>query len=149
VPLGSYVENVALATVKLQGFKLSTFWDRIFVLVVWSGVPVVFAQSGKIVEQKRVSQVRRDVITVAAQILLADGKTAIEELKLLEKIAASHHMKQEEVNSIIYGLQNGEVYIPAPFNSKESWSLLQSAARMALCDNELSPEEEKCLDALA
>ncbi|MEW6709855.1 MAG: TIM44-like domain-containing protein [Candidatus Riflebacteria bacterium] len=239
VPLGSYVENVALAIVKLQGFKLSTFWDRIFVLVVWSGVPVIFAQSGKIVEQKRVSQVRRDVmvmirrhgsqtdlkntltsahchncggplsssftvqcgycnsilnegtgswileritsegdpeyikilesksaakvedhedaeirsardvITVAAQILLADGKTAIEELKLLEKIAASHHMKQEEVNSIIYGLQNGEVYIPAPANSKESWSLLQSAARMALCDNDLSPEEEKCLDALA
>ncbi len=239
LPKGNFMENVALASVKLQGFKLSNFWDRIFVLVVWSGVPVYFDNSGKAIEQKRITQIRRDVlvlirrhgaqtdlkttltsahcpncggplsssftiecsycnsvlnegtnswilerittesdseylkilkskqmakvedhesaevrsardvITVAAQMLLADGKTQVEELTLLEKIAASYGMKQEDVNWIIYSLQNGLIYIPAPVDSKESWGLLQSAAKMALCDNELTPEEEKCLYALA
>jgi tellurite resistance protein len=239
VPRNCYMENVSLASVKLQGLKLSSFWDRIFVLVVWSGVPVYFDDSGKVIEQKRISQNRRDVlvlmrkhgiktdlkttltsahcpncsgplsssfsiecnycgtilnegtnswilerittekdpayfkvlqskagakvidnespevrsardvITVAAQMLLADGKTAVEELSLLEKIATRHGMAQDEINSIIYSLQSGQIYIPAPADTRESWSLLQSAAKMALCDNELSPEEERSLYALA
>ena len=239
LPGGNFMENVNLASVKLQGFKLSSFWDRIFVLVVWSGVPVYFSSNGKAIDEKRITQVRRDVlvmmrkhgvqtdlkttltsahcfncggplsssysincnycnsilnegtsswileritnesdaeylkvlkskdaarveddetpeirsardvITVAAQMLLADGKTQVEELSLLEKIAASYGMAQEEVNWIIYSLQKGQVYIPAPVDSRESWGLLQSAAKMALCDNELTAEEEKCLCALA
>lgn len=239
LPLNNYMENITLASVKLQGFKLSNFWDRIFVLVVWSGVPLYFNHAGKALDQKRVTQIRRDVlvlmrkhgvqtdlkttltsahchncggplsssftiecsycnsilnegtnswileritneadaeylkilkskkrakiednesaevrsardvITVTAQMLLADGKTQVEELKLLEKIAASYGMPEDQVNWIIYSLQNGQIYIPAPADSRESWSLLQSAAKMALCDNELSPEEEKSIYALA
>lgn len=239
LPLNSFMENLSLASVKLQGFKIAKFWDRIFVLVVWSGVPVYVSDTGKILDQKRMTQIRRDVlvmmrrhgaqtdlkntltsahchncggplsssftitcsycnsilnegtaswileritnesdseylallkskqaarleddesteirsardvITVAAQVLLADGKTQVEELKLLEKIALAHGMEQEDVNWTIFALQSGQIYIPAPANSRESWSLLQSAAKMALCDNELSSEEEKCLYALA
>ncbi|MGM0600098.1 MAG: transporter [Candidatus Rifleibacteriota bacterium] len=241
LPPNGFIENVNLGSVKLQGFKISKYWDRIFVLVIWSGVPVFLDQDGIPVSNKGMNQVRRDVlvlmrrhgvktnlnttltsahcpncgapldstyslecsycctilnegskgwileritsefdseymmilkskaaakeqlsenenpeirsardvITVAAQLLIADGQTATEELDLLEKVASSHGMAQEEINSIIYSLQNGKIYIPAPANSRESWNLLQSAAKMALCDNDLSEAEEKSLYNLA
>lgn len=239
VPENGFMESVSLASVKLQGFKLSSFWDRIYVLVVWSGVPVILDRSGKASDQKRMTQNNRnvlilmrkhgvitdlkntltsahchncggplsssfsiecnycgtilnegtkswilerittekdpeyfkvlqskmdaklidrespeirsarDVITVAAQLLLADGKVATEELSLLEKIAKSYGMSEADVNSTIYALQNGQIYIPAPADTRESWSLIQSAAKMALCDNELTPEEERSLIILA
>jgi hypothetical protein len=241
LPPNGFIENVNLGSVKLQGFKISKYWDRIFVLVIWSGVPVFLDENGIPLSNKGMNQVRRDVlvlmrrhgvktnldttltsahcpncggpldssysleckycctilnegskgwileritsefdseymmilkskakakeqladnesseirsardvITVAAQLLIADGKTASEELDLLEKVAKSHGMAQEEINSIIYSLQNGKIYIPAPANSRESWNLLESAAKMALCDNELSEAEEKSLYTLA
>ncbi|GAB4284439.1 MAG: hypothetical protein Kow0029_31030 [Candidatus Rifleibacteriota bacterium] len=239
VPVNGFIENISLASVKLQGFKISNFWDRIFVLVVWSGVPVIPDANGKISDDRRICRVQRDVmvlmrrhgvltdlkntltsahcpncggplsssytiecsycstilnegtnswileritdesdpeylkvleskkkavikddepaeirsardvLTVAAQVLLADGKTAVEELALLEKIARTYGISEAEVNSTIYSLQNGQIYVPAPADTRESWSLLQSAAMMALCDNELTAEEEKCLCMLA
>jgi uncharacterized Zn finger protein (UPF0148 family) len=234
-----FMENISLASVKLQGFKISTFWDRIYVLVVWSGVPVMLDSEGRALEGRRITQVSRDVLvlmrrhgtktdlkttltsahcpncggplsssysiecrycatvlnegtsnwileritnekdpeyfkilhskkaakvvdqesseirsardilTVAAQVLLADGKTAIEEIRLIEKIARAYGMTNEDLNTIIYSLQNGQIYIPAPANTQESWKLLQSAAKMALCDNELTREEERSLISLA
>jgi ribosomal protein S24E len=237
--LQGFIENINLASVKLEGFKISTFWDRIFVLIVWSGVPVMLDKDGRALEGSRITQVRRDVlvmmrkhgaktdlkntltsahcpncggplsssyaiscdycstilnegtnswileritdqkdpeyfsilqskqaarivdhesretrsardiITVVAQVLLADGKTAIEELSLIEKIAETYNVSSSEINSIIYALQNGQVYIPAPANTRESWELLKTATKMALCDNELTAEEEKSLITLA
>jgi AraC-like DNA-binding protein len=107
-------------------------------------------QAARIVDhESRETRSARDIITVVAQVLLADGKTAIEELSLIEKIAETYNVSSSEINSIIYALQNGQVYIPAPANTRESWELLKTATKMALCDNELTAEEEKSLITLA
>lgn len=234
----SFMESVALGSVSLKGFKFNPHWNKLFVLIVWSGVPVTRNVTGKVVEGRRVSRVMRevlvlgrrngvktnlqntlssahcpncggplvsafaitcnycntvlnegsnswvlervitegdpeylamlesrkteaiveeddsvrsarDVVTTMAQLLLADGKTEIAELNLLEKIAETYGLKQEDLNSIICGLQQGEVYVPAPTGNKEAWSLLQSATRMALADDVLTPTEERELEILA
>lgn len=233
----TFMENIALGSIILKGFKITKHWDSLYVLAVWSGVQILRNVAGKVVEGKRVSSVirevfvlgrrhgiktniqntlssahcpncggplvsafaitcsfcntvlnegsnswilervisendpeylkmlerkvtqcektedssvrsARDVITIMAQLLLADGKTEIAELNLLEKIAEQYGMKDSEYNSIIWSLKQGQVYIPAPANNKEAWSLLLSATRMALADNELSPAEEHELEIL-
>lgn len=234
----TFMESVALGSIKLKGFKFTKHWNSLYVLVVWSGVPIVRNVKGKVVDGKRVSRVMRDVfvlgrrhgvktglqntlssahcpncggplvsafaincnycstilnegsnswilertlteadpeylnmlsckktrqlesedesvrsardvITIMAQLLLADGRTEIAEMNLLERIAETYGMKEADLNSIIYGLSHGEVYIPAPLDNKEAWNLLTSATRMALADNELSPAEEHELEILA
>jgi hypothetical protein len=90
----------------------------------------------------------RDLLTIMAQILLADGKVAVEEFSLLEKIAFQYDMDESEINSIIYSLNNGLVYIPAPANSKDAWNLLSHAVKMALCDGVIDEKELRCLSVL-
>ncbi len=102
-----------------------------------------------VVEEDDSVRSARDVVTIMAQLLLADGKTEVAEIALLEKIAATYGMKQEDLNSIIWNLKQGEVYIPAPDCSKEAWNLLLSATRMALADDVLTPSEERELEILA
>ncbi len=233
------MENLNLASTSLQGFKLGNFKDRAFMLIVWSGIPLKKDSNGKVVTEKRVNRVvkdvyvltrnhgsktnlettltsshcpncggalsssfaisckycdsilnegnnnwilekvvnendpdylkilnakaeiaqkhnsepqncsARDLITIMAQILLADGKVAVEEFSLLEKIAAQYDMDESEINSIIYSLNAGQVYIPAPSNSKEAWNLLSHAVKMALCDGFIDEKELKCLAVLA
>ncbi len=233
-----FMESVALGSIILKGFKFNPHWNKLYVLVVWSGVPVARNVNGKVVDGRRVSKVvrevlvlgrrsgvktnmqntlssahcpncggplvsafaincnycntilnegsiswilervvaesdpeyqnmlaskktekveeeddsirsARDVITIMAHLLLADGKTEVQELNLLEKIAETYGMKESDLNSIIWGLKQGEVYIPAPANNKEAWNLLMSATRMALADDILSPTEERELEILA
>ncbi|MDD2998808.1 MAG: TIM44-like domain-containing protein [Candidatus Riflebacteria bacterium] len=233
----TYMENVALGSVKLKGFKFTKYWTSIYVLVVWSGVPVLRNAAGKVLGDKRINRVirevfvlgrrhgvktivqntlssahcpgcggplsstfaiacnycnevlnegsnawilekimpeddpeylnmlasrktqteeveedsvrsARDVITVMAQLLLADGKIELAEMGLLEKIAETYGLRESDLNSIIYSLQQGQVYIPAPANNREAWSLLLSATRMALADDELLPSEERELEIL-
>lgn len=91
----------------------------------------------------------RDVISIMAQLLLADGKVEISEMNLLEKIAERYGMPEADLNSIIWSLKQGQVYIPAPADSKEAWQLLQAAASMALADEIITPEEEHALVILA
>ncbi|EKD82333.1 MAG: hypothetical protein ACD_39C01353G0001, partial [uncultured bacterium] len=91
----------------------------------------------------------RDVVTIMAQILLADGKTSQAEMRLLKKIAQCYDMSEEQVDAIITALKSGEVYLPAPADSRESWNLMQAAARMALADNEITPDEEREMILLA
>lgn len=91
----------------------------------------------------------RDLITIMAQVLLADGKDDPAEMKLLNKIAQCYDMPEAQVNAIINSLKAGQIYIPAPADNRESWSLLQAAARMALADNEIVPAEERELILLA
>ncbi len=234
----SYLENVNLASVTLKGFKLTKFWDSLYLLVVYSGVPVMLNSSGRVIEGRRYSRVfrevmvlgrrhgvrsnlnntlssahcpgcggpmtsafaisctycnsilnegsnswilekmtgegdpsyqqvlakipdkqieeedhqsrsARDIISIMAQVLLADGKVEISEMELLEKIAERVSMSEADLNSIIWSLKQGHVYIPSPQDAKESWDLLLAAARMALADDVLSPEEEHVLLILA
>jgi tellurite resistance protein len=91
----------------------------------------------------------RDVITIMAQILLSDGKAESSEMQLLNKIALHHEMSETQVKAIINSLKEGLVYIPAPADNREAWSLLMAAARMALADGIISPEEERELVLLA
>lgn len=234
----TFMERVSLGSICLKGFKFNPHWNKLFVLAIWSGVPVTRNVTGKVVEGRRISRVMRevlvlgrrngvrtnqqntlssahcpncggplvsafaincsycntvlnegsnswvlervttegdpeylkmletrktetvveeddsvrsarDVVTIMAQLLLADGKTEVAEIALLEKIAATYGMKQEDLNSIIWNLKQGEVYIPAPDCSKEAWNLLLSATRMALADDVLTPSEERELEILA
>lgn len=234
-----FMENIALASVTLKGFKMTKFWENLCLLVVYSGVPIMLNSSGRVIEGKRISRVvrevmylgrrrgvktdqkntlssahcpscggpltstfaiscnycnsvlnegsnswilekvvkendpayleilqkkpditmapeedhetrsARDVITIMAQILLADGKVEISEMTLLEKIAERYGMEEADLNSIIWSLQQGQVYIPAPADSREAWFLLQAAASMALADSVITPEEEHSLVVLA
>lgn len=91
----------------------------------------------------------RDLITIMAQVLLADGKDDPAEMKLLNKIAQCYDMPEVQINAIINSLKAGLVYIPAPADNREAWSLMQAAARMALADNEIAPVEERELILLA
>ncbi|EKD82442.1 MAG: hypothetical protein ACD_39C01295G0001 [uncultured bacterium] len=84
-----------------------------------------------------------------AQILLADGTTDPVEMNLLNKIAQCYDMSEIQVKAIINSLKAGLVYIPAPADNRESWTLLQAAARMALVDDKISPSEERELILLA
>ncbi|MBU1106604.1 MAG: TIM44-like domain-containing protein [Candidatus Riflebacteria bacterium] len=235
----NYMENVALASVSLKGFKITKHWNSLFLLVIWSGVPTMLDKAGRVLEGQRTNQIMReiyilgrrngvktnqnntlssahcpgcggplgsafvvscvycnailnegsnswileriagendsaylntlsrkttseneleedgatrsarDVITIMAQILLADEKTDPEEMKLLEKIAQCYDMSEEQLNMIISSLKSGEVYIPAPADTRESWNLMLAAARMALADNEITPAEERELILLA
>jgi len=235
----NYMENVALASVSLKGFKIGKHWDSMFVLVIWSGVPTMLDKNNKVIEARRTSQVMRqiyilgrrhgvktdqkntlssahcpgcggplgsafavscsycnsvlnegsngwileriavendkdylealsrktaceseleednetrsarDVITIMAQILLADGKSEPAEMQLLNKIAQCYDMSETQVKAIIQSLKAGLVYIPAPADNRESWNLLMAAARMALSDDEISPLEERELILLA
>ena len=235
----AYMENVALASVSLKGFKITKHWNSLFILVIWSGVPTMLDRAGRVIESRRTNQVMReiyilgrrhgvktnqnntlssahcpgcggplgsafavscgycnavlnegsnswileriasendpayldtlsrkttsekelnedsatrsarDVITIMAQILLADSKVEPEEMKLLEKIAQCYDMTAEQLNMIISSLKRGEVYIPAPADNRESWNLMLAAARMALADNEITPDEERELILLA
>lgn len=235
----SFMENAALASVVLKGFKITKFWDSLYLLVTWSGVPVMRNQSGKIVETSRISRVirqvmilgrrhgvrtdlkntltgahcpgcgaplistyaiscsycnsilnegsnswileqivsdtdpayleilkkkadvteeseedhrtrsARDVVTVMAQMLLADGRVEVSEMNLLEKIAARFDMSESDVNSIIWSLKQGQIHVPAPTDAKEAWSLLLAASGMALADGIVTPEEEHELVLLA
>ena len=238
-PEWNLMESVKFGSVSLKGFKLSQYWDKVYVLLTWSGIPAFFNAEGKIsssedetkivrdilvlirrhdaktnlnialtsahcpncgaqlpstysisckycdnilnegtlnwivervikendpeylaILQKTPPKIKedtesneirsaRDVLTIMAQILLADGKVEINEFDLLEKIAQNHGMEASEVNSIIYSLNKGDVFIPSPANSREAWNLMLSAAKMAVSDDELAPAEEKALNDLA
>ncbi len=91
----------------------------------------------------------RDIVTITAQLLLADGVIDPDEVNLLNKIASSHGMSQKDVDSIIENLKSGLVYIPAPKDNRQSWELLLHATRMALADGTIDDSEEKSLISLA
>lgn len=60
-----YWENIAIASVTLRGIKCSEDRDRIYVLVVWSGVPVRVGADGKVAERIRYSKPVRDVMVLS------------------------------------------------------------------------------------
>ena len=91
----------------------------------------------------------RDLITMSAQMLLADGRIDDEEMKLLEEYAAKYAMPKDLLNGIIESVKEGEIQLPAPKDRREAHSLMESAIRMALADGEIAAEEQHHIDRLA
>ncbi|MBF0500515.1 MAG: TIM44-like domain-containing protein [Candidatus Riflebacteria bacterium] len=235
----TFMEHVALGSVSLRGFCLDPDWDRLYLLIVWRGVPLTVDAKGTVVRGKRTLRVVRevfvlarrhgiatdehvtlssahcprcgaplvsaysvsceycdlilnegnvgwileriideadpefqklqqtvrhapqnddesnerrsaiDVLTVMAQVLLADGKIDDREMKLLREMGKKYAVSSGRLDSIIAELKEGIVHIPYVSNRAFAWSLLEAAACMALSDNELSPEEEQTLIRLA
>lgn len=57
----SFMENVALGSVRLRGVRLGADFDRVFLLVVWSGLPVIIEPDGRINRDCQVPRLVRDV----------------------------------------------------------------------------------------
>lgn len=91
----------------------------------------------------------RDLVGMAAQMLLADGRIDDAEMKLIREFAESFSMSEELLNGIIEAVKQGELRIPIPKNLKEAHKLMESAIRMALADGEIAAEEQNYIDQLA
>lgn len=91
----------------------------------------------------------RDLISMAAQMLLADGKIDDAEMKLIKEFAESFSMSEELLNGIIEALKQGELHIPIPKDLREAHKLMESAIRMALADGEIATEEQDYIEQLA
>jgi uncharacterized tellurite resistance protein B-like protein/ribosomal protein S27AE len=235
----SFMENVKLASVRLKAIVTDKTQTRLFLLIVWSGVPVKTDQNGTIEDSVRINCIIRDVyilsrkkgvkskithaitsshcpncgagseggftntcmycntvlndenntwvlqrvvtekhpeykkllaeaskcskqsdfnknasmsdteiITVLAQIMIADKKVDIEELTLLKKMARKHAVSDEQVNSIVKNLHNGMIFIPTPEGGMQARNLLSSAVEMAIADGRIDENERKLLFSL-
>jgi len=91
----------------------------------------------------------RDVLALGAQMLLADGKIDDREMKFLKELAERYAMPSENLQGIIESVKSGELFIPVTATIMEKHSLMEAAARMALIDGEISPEEMQYLETLA
>jgi uncharacterized tellurite resistance protein B-like protein len=89
-----------------------------------------------------------EIITVLAQIMIADKKVDIEELTLLKKMARKHAVSDEQVNSIVKNLHNGMIFIPTPEGGMQARNLLSSAVEMAIADGRIDENERKLLFSL-
>ncbi|MGM0600408.1 MAG: TIM44-like domain-containing protein [Candidatus Rifleibacteriota bacterium] len=63
--LTEYYENIAIATVDLKGISIKEEEIVLYVLVVWSGVPVKLNPQGRVVERIRYNKPVRDVFVLA------------------------------------------------------------------------------------
>lgn len=242
----TYMENVSFASATLKAISISEKCERIFVLVVWSGIPVKFSPAGRLPQVHRISKPKRDVfvfvrkigqktnqhntlssahcskcggpltsnfatncsfcdallndgsewilektiseesqeysdivnqkrqlmkkvveetkkeqedveeirsgkdlVSMAAQMLLADGKIDDSEMKMLRQFADKYEMPVNTLEGILDAVKKGELFIPKPEGRKETMTLLEAAISMALADGEFAEEEQKYLDALA
>jgi hypothetical protein len=237
----SYMENVKLASVRLKAIVTDKTQTRLFLLLIWSGVPVKTDKNGTIEDSVRINCIIRDVyilsrkkgvkskitnaitsshcpncgagsengftntckycdtvlndennswvlqkvvtekypeykkvlasldketepiefndeasmsasateiITVLAQVMIADEKASIEELAMLKKMAHKYAVADKKVNSIVKSLRNGMVYIPTPENGIKAQRLLSCAIEMAITDGKLDENERKLLLSL-
>ncbi len=90
----------------------------------------------------------RDLVSMSAQMLLADGRIDDTEMAMLKKFAARYEMPENALEGIIESIKQGELYIPQPEDRKEALCLLEAAVSMALADGEIATEEQKYLDSL-
>lgn len=59
------MENINLASVKLKGTKSAAAWDKIFLMMIFSGIPLRFDAKGKIIPESRISKVMRQVYVLS------------------------------------------------------------------------------------
>ncbi|MBU1108555.1 MAG: TIM44-like domain-containing protein [Candidatus Riflebacteria bacterium] len=87
-----------------------------------------------------------DVITIAAQILMADGKIDAKEMTMIKTIAARHSISEASLQSILDAVRSGMVHVPVPEpKSIGAQNLIREAAKMALADEELSTDEKDAI----
>jgi tellurite resistance protein len=87
-----------------------------------------------------------DIITTAAQILMADGKIDAKEMTMIKTIAARYSMSEASLQGILDAVRNGQVFIPVPESkSLGAKKLIREAAKMALADEELSSDEKDAI----
>ncbi len=98
-------------------------------------------------EQKNVRS-GRDMVSMAAKMLLADGKIDPAEMNLLKNFAARFAMPENMLDGIVESMRQGELFIPEPETRKEAIELFEAAVSMAMADGEVSPEEQQYLDTL-
>ncbi|MDD3146470.1 MAG: TIM44-like domain-containing protein, partial [Candidatus Riflebacteria bacterium] len=99
-------------------------------------------------QEKQTFRSGRDLVTMSAQMLLADGKIDDAELLTLKKFADRFEMPENSLQGIIEAVKQGELFIPQPEDRREALALLEAAVSMALADGEIAAEEKNYLDAL-
>lgn len=60
----NYMDSIALGSVSIKGFRLDADWDRLFLLVVWSGIPVQLDGKGNALPGRRIPRLIRDVFVL-------------------------------------------------------------------------------------
>jgi uncharacterized tellurite resistance protein B-like protein len=96
---------------------------------------------GEAVVEKTVSA--NDLITISAQILMADGRIEPAEMAMLNAIAKKYHISEEALADILESVKNGLVHVPVPkVKSFGALGLIQDAVKMALADAELAEDEK-------
>ncbi|PKL51364.1 MAG: hypothetical protein CVV42_00505 [Candidatus Riflebacteria bacterium HGW-Riflebacteria-2] len=105
----------------------------------------------KVAEQVKIAETRsgRDIITVMAQVLLADGVIDDAETKFIREMAARYHMPPETLEGVLEAVKAGEVHFLKPKVAKEALDILKGAVSMAFADGVLAPEEEAALESVA
>lgn len=94
-----------------------------------------------------ISKSAREVIMVAAQVLMADGVIDEREKQLLASIGEKHGIKIQEMDEILEAIRQGLVYVPTPESqSIMALDTLRVAAKMALADGVVTDDE---VDAIA
>ena len=87
-----------------------------------------------------------DIITTAAQILMADGKIDAKEMTMIKTIAARYSISDASLQSILDAVRNGHVYVPVPESkSLGAKKLIREATKMALADENLSADEKDAI----
>lgn len=87
-----------------------------------------------------------DLITIAAQILMADGRIDGKEMLMIENIAARYEISRTALQGILDSVKEGLVHVPVPESkSFGALKLIREATRMALADEELSPDEKEAI----
>ncbi|PKL43069.1 MAG: hypothetical protein CVV41_11735 [Candidatus Riflebacteria bacterium HGW-Riflebacteria-1] len=108
-------------------------------------------EAAKVAEKTKIEETRsgRDIITVMAQVLLADGVIDAAETKFISEMAVKYHMPPEQLEGIIESVKAGEVKFLKPTTAKEAMDTLKGAVSMAYADGVLAPEEEAALERVA
>jgi tellurite resistance protein len=108
-------------------------------------------EAAKIAEQVKIEETRsgRDIITVMAQLLLADGVIDDAEMKFINEMAKRYHMPPEALEGVLEAVKAGEIHFLKPKVAKEALDILKGAVSMAFADGVLAPEEEAALESVA
>lgn len=87
-----------------------------------------------------------DLVTIAAQILMADGRIDTREMLMIENIAARYEISQSALQGILAAVKEGLIYVPVPESkSFGALKLIREATRMALADEKISADEKEAI----
>ncbi|OGK07648.1 MAG: hypothetical protein A2W80_13990 [Candidatus Riflebacteria bacterium GWC2_50_8] len=108
-------------------------------------------EAAKVAEKTKIEETLsgREIITVMAQVLLADGVIDAAETKFINEMAVKYHMPPEQLAGILESVKAGEIKFLKPRTAKEAMDILKGAVSMAYADGVIAPEEETALERIA